>query len=43
MIEGVGTFKSHSIKGFKNEDNREELLSALNVNWEIETMILFFL
>ena len=43
MIEGVGTFKSHSIKGFKKKDNREELLSALNVNWETETMVLFFL
>ena len=42
VIEGDGTFRTIPVKGFKNEGNREELLPALNANWEMETMVLFF-
>lgn len=43
VIEGINTLKRNiQVKDFRNKDNREELLSALDDNWEIETMVLFF-
>lgn len=40
--DGDGAFRTVPVKGFKDEGNREELLPALNANWEIRTMVLFF-